>query len=82
MKAVVTMAEGYDNLVQHFRLGAPGYTGKLIVKAAVERGVRPILAGRDIEKVKAVAEPLRLIGRAFDLGAAATLDAALKDISV
>ena len=50
--------------------GATGYTGKLIAKAAVECGVRPILAGRNIEKVKAVVEPLGLIGRAFDLGAA------------
>ena len=62
--------------------GTTGYTGKLIAKAAVECGVRPILAGRNIEKVKAVAEPLGLVGRAFDLGATATLDAALKDVSV
>jgi len=62
--------------------GATGYTGKLIAKAAVECGVRPILAGRNIEKVKAVAEPLGLIGRAFDLGVVATLDAALQDVSV
>jgi len=46
---------------------------KLIAKAAVEWGVRPILAGRNIEKVEAVAEPLGLIGRAFDLGAPRSL---------
>ncbi|WP_296707130.1 saccharopine dehydrogenase NADP-binding domain-containing protein [Rhodoblastus sp.] len=62
--------------------GVTGYTGKLIAKAAVEFGVRPILAGRNIENVKAVAESLGLIARAFDLGAAAAIDAGLKDVSV
>jgi short subunit dehydrogenase-like uncharacterized protein len=62
--------------------GATGYSGKLMAKAAVECGMRPILAGRNNEKVKAVADPLGLIGRAFDLGASASLDAALKDVSV
>jgi short subunit dehydrogenase-like uncharacterized protein len=62
--------------------GANGYTGKLIAKAAAESGLRPVLAGRNIEKVRAVAEPLGLIGRAFDLDDAAALDAALKGVSV
>jgi short subunit dehydrogenase-like uncharacterized protein len=29
--------------------GATGYTGKLIAKAAVVRGARPILGGRDLD---------------------------------
>ena len=62
--------------------GATGYTGKLIAKATVEWVCAHILAGRKIEKVKAVAEPLGLIGRAFDLRAPAILDTALKDVSV
>ena len=62
--------------------GATGYTGKLIAKAASERAARPILAGRNLEKVKAVAAPLGLAARAFDLGDAAGLDAALRDVSV
>ena len=62
--------------------GATGYTGKLIAKAAVDRGARPILAARYLSKVKALAEPLGLTARAFDLGDPADIDAAIKDISV
>ena len=40
--------------------GATGYTGKLIAKAATDQGARPILAGRNLDKVKTVAEPLGL----------------------
>jgi short subunit dehydrogenase-like uncharacterized protein len=29
---------------------ATGYTGRLIAKAASDRGARPILAGRNLEK--------------------------------
>src|SRR6516162_7830614 len=61
--------------------GSTGYTGKLIAKAAVARGARPILAGRNLDKVKAVADPLGLTARAFDLSEPARIDAAIKDIS-
>ena len=62
--------------------GATGYTGRLIAKAASERGARPILAGRNLDKVKMVAQPLGLSARAFDLGDPARIDAAIKDVSV
>jgi NADPH:quinone reductase-like Zn-dependent oxidoreductase len=62
--------------------GATGYTGRLIAKAASDRGARPILAGRNLDKVKRVAEPLGLSARAFDLGDPARIDAAIKDVSV
>jgi short subunit dehydrogenase-like uncharacterized protein len=35
--------------------GATGYTGKLIAKAAADQGARPILAGRNLEKIQAIA---------------------------
>jgi short subunit dehydrogenase-like uncharacterized protein len=54
---------------------------QLIAKAAVARGVRPILAGRNLDKVKAVADPLGLTARAFDRSEPARIDAAIKDIS-
>ena len=54
---------------------AAGYTGRLIAKAASDRGARPILAGRNLDKVKRVAEPLGLSARAFDLGDPARIDA-------
>ncbi len=62
--------------------GATGYTGRLIAKAASDRGARPILAGRNLDKVKRVAEPLGLSARAFDLGDPARTDVAIKDVSV
>jgi len=37
--------------------GATGYTGKLIAKEAAAWGAHPILAGRGLEKVQAVAKP-------------------------
>ncbi|RXF73913.1 saccharopine dehydrogenase family protein [Hansschlegelia zhihuaiae] len=53
--------------------GANGYTGGLCAEHAVSRGLRPILAGRDTEKVRAVASPLALDWRAFPLDDAAKL---------
>ena len=40
--------------------GATGYTGKLLARSAADHGIRPILAGRDAAKLRAVAEPLGL----------------------
>ena len=48
---------------------------------AADQGARPILAGRNLAKVKVVAKPLGLTARAFDL-APARIDAAIKDVSV
>lgn len=38
--------------------GATGYTGRLVAEALVERGERPVLAGRDAARLAAVAAPL------------------------
>jgi short subunit dehydrogenase-like uncharacterized protein len=62
--------------------GATGYTGKLAARAAYEHGLKPILGGRNLGKVKAVADPLGLASRGFDLADATKLDAALKDVAV
>lgn len=45
--------------------GVSGYTGRLVVEALVGRGLAPVLAGRDPERVRAVAEPAGLEWRAF-----------------
>lgn len=47
--------------------GAYGYTGRLIAREAVDRGMRPILAGRDRKRTRAVAEALGLEQRIFSL---------------
>ena len=62
--------------------GVTGYTGKLIAKAAADQGARPILAGRNLAKVNAVARPLGLSARAFDLGDPVRIDAAINGVSV
>ena len=51
--------------------GAYGYTGRLVVREALARGRRPILAGRDAAKLEATAEEYQLPSRAFDVGDAA-----------
>ena len=48
--------------------GATGYTGRLIVEHAAERGLDPVLAGRDAAGVRSLAERLGFRHRAFDLG--------------
>jgi short subunit dehydrogenase-like uncharacterized protein len=63
-------------------LRATGYTGKLIAKAAADAGAHPILAGRNLARVNAVARPLGLEARVFGLGDPARLDASIKDVSV
>lgn len=45
--------------------GANGYTGELIARAAVQRGLRPILAGRSHDKVLRLASELDLPSRVF-----------------
>ena len=62
--------------------GETGYTGKLIAKVAAAEGARPILAGRNLDKVKAVAGRLGFAARAFDLRDPARIDAAIKNVAV
>jgi short subunit dehydrogenase-like uncharacterized protein len=49
--------------------GANGYTGALIAREAVGRGHRPVLAGRDAEKIEPLAKELGCETRAFGLDA-------------
>ncbi len=60
--------------------GANGYTGALIAREAVKRGMRPLLAGRNAEAVGALARELSLESRAFSLDDSAALDAALRAV--
>lgn len=47
--------------------GAYGYTGQLISEHAVQCGLKPVLAGRNGQKTKLLAERLQLPYRIFDL---------------
>ncbi len=62
--------------------GANGYTGELITRYAVERRLRPILAGRNAAAVKDVAEKYGLEWRAFSLDEKGELDAALSEVDM
>jgi short subunit dehydrogenase-like uncharacterized protein len=60
--------------------GANGYTGKLIAHMAAERGLRPILAGRDRETIEPLARELNFEHRIFSLDDSAQMDAALREV--
>lgn len=60
--------------------GANGYTGRLMAEAAVARGLRPLLAGRNAEALKALAEPLNLEWKAIDLADGKALRESLRDV--
>lgn len=60
--------------------GANGYTGRLIARLAVERGQRPVLAGRSAAPVTALAEALGLDHRVFALTDASAVRAGLAGV--
>jgi len=62
--------------------GAYGYTGQLITERAVEQGLSPVVAGRDAEKVHAIAERYDLDGRVFGLDTPARIRDGLDGIDV
>jgi short subunit dehydrogenase-like uncharacterized protein len=62
--------------------GANGYTGELIAREAVQRGLRPILAGRNREAVTVLAASLGLESRIFGLDDPKAIEAGLKDCAV
>jgi short subunit dehydrogenase-like uncharacterized protein len=61
--------------------GANGYTGELIVRFAVERGMKPILAGRNAEKVAELAKKFNLDYRIFALEETEKLESALREVN-
>jgi short subunit dehydrogenase-like uncharacterized protein len=60
--------------------GANGYTGELITKFAAEQNLKPILAGRNAEKVEALAKRSGFDFRVFDLADSVKVDAALSEV--
>lgn len=60
--------------------GANGYTGELIAREAVRRGLQPVLAGRSAEALATLAAELRLEHRAFGLDDPQQLAEGLRDI--
>lgn len=62
--------------------GANGYTGELIAREAVRRGMQPILAGRNTARIDALARELGLGGRVFALDDAQALAQGLMGVGL
>ncbi|MEZ5346380.1 MAG: saccharopine dehydrogenase NADP-binding domain-containing protein [Pyrinomonadaceae bacterium] len=60
--------------------GANGYTGELIAREAVSRGLKPILGGRSQNKVEPLAKELGLVFRTFALEDKKSLEYTLKEV--
>lgn len=60
--------------------GANGYTGELIAREAVKRGLRPILSGRSQNKIEPLAKELNLTFRTFSLEDKKSLEYTLKEV--
>jgi len=59
--------------------GANGYTGELIAREAVKRGMKPVLAGRSKDKIQKLAAELGLKSAVFDLDDHTSLVRALEN---
>jgi short subunit dehydrogenase-like uncharacterized protein len=60
--------------------GANGYTGELIAREAVRRGLKPILSGRSQNKVEPLAKELNLTCRTFSLEDKKSLEYTLREV--
>jgi len=60
--------------------GSYGYTGQLVADLAVQHGLKPTLAGRDEQQLRAQAEALNLEYRAFPLDDSPALYSALREV--
>lgn len=79
-----------NSIVVHFSMqtntfllyGANGYTGRLIAGMAAGYGLQPILAGRNEEALRAMADSLHLPYKVIDLSDTESLQAALREVPV
>ena len=61
--------------------GANGYTGELVAEEAVRRGLRPVLAGRNRQAVRSLAQRLDLDNRVFGLDDSRALGEGLEGVA-
>lgn len=62
--------------------GSTGFVGNAVARLAVQRGLRPIVAGRNAAKVEAQAAELGVEHRVFSLDDSAAMDKALADVAI
>jgi short subunit dehydrogenase-like uncharacterized protein len=60
--------------------GAYGYTGELITELAVKQGQKPLLGGRNAQKLQKLADKFQLPYQVFDLNESDKLDTALQAV--
>src|SRR5687768_5997022 len=82
MLALHDVLSYHESMARWVLYGANGYTGELIAAEAARRGMRPILAGRREEAVRAVAERLGLEHAVFPLDDPAQVAKGLEGASV
>jgi short subunit dehydrogenase-like uncharacterized protein len=66
--------------MKYLLYGANGYTGQLIIKESLERGLQPILAGRTQTKIEALATNYGLSYQVFDLSDSKRIEAQLEGV--
>ncbi|MCL5951446.1 MAG: saccharopine dehydrogenase NADP-binding domain-containing protein [Chloroflexi bacterium] len=62
--------------------GANGFVGEVIARLAVQRGLKPTLAGRNAARVQALAQELGRPSRVFRLDDSSGMDKALREVPV
>ncbi|PSQ16588.1 saccharopine dehydrogenase [Halobacteriales archaeon QS_8_69_26] len=62
--------------------GSYGYTGSLVAERAVQRGLAPVVAGRNERRVRRQADDLGVEGRAFDLADPGAVADRVRDVDV
>ena len=62
--------------------GANGYSGRMVVDAALRRGMQPVVAGRNEKQIAALGTELGLEHRSFDIGNRVALENGLAGITV
>jgi len=62
--------------------GANGYTGSLIAREAARRGTRPILAGRQVDKIRTLAAELGMEHRVFSLDEPSAVAEGIRGVKV
>lgn len=73
---------GDDRNQRWLLYGAYGYSGRLIAELAVRKGMRPVLAGRNIDKLEALAQALSLDALPLDLNDQEELTKVLSDFKL
>jgi short subunit dehydrogenase-like uncharacterized protein len=69
-----------NNMANFMIYGATGFTGSLIAREAARRGMGPILAGRSVEAVAALATELGLEHRVFALDSSSAVGDGIRGI--